>query len=78
LTDEMMSRLWSELGEIRANSKATADGIEFTNDRVRSIDKRVRVIENLKHKIMGMVAVVTLIGGAVWAWIMEAIVPRSH
>lgn len=78
MTEEMMSRLWSELGEIRANSKAAVEGIESTNDRVRSIDKRVRVIENLKHKMMGMVAIVTLIGGAIWAWIMEAIVPRSH
>lgn len=78
MTDEMMARLWSELGEIRANSKAAVEGIESTNDWVRSIDKRVRVIENLKHKIMGMVAVITLIGGAVWAWIMESLIPKSH
>lgn len=66
-----MSRLWSELGEIRANSKATAEGIESITGQVKSIDRRVRVIENLKHKVMGMVAIATLIGGAIWAWVMD-------
>lgn len=74
----MQARLWAELGEIRANSKAAAEGMGEFSGQMKSLDRRVRVIENLKHKVMGIVAIATLIGGAVWAWVMDHMLPKGH
>lgn len=69
LNEEMAARLWSELGEIRANTKTAVAGVESLHADMSSVRNRVAKLEGFKQRIMGMVAVVSLIGTLAWNWV---------
>lgn len=65
----MTPELYIMLGEIKANQAALLSMFTESTDRYEALNSRVTSLEHLKTKVLGGLAVVSLVAGVVWKFI---------